>query len=86
MTGNTNRGDFIVGLLVGGALGATLALLYGPQTGNNVRDLLKREASDLQDETQATYETAKGQKATLAAQARNAAYKMVDDVSQSAAS
>ena len=45
----TSKSDFIVGLLVGGALGAALALLYAPQSGDESRDALKRKAEDLQD-------------------------------------
>ncbi len=83
MAANTNKGDFIVGLLVGSAIGATLALLYAPQTGDKARDLIKRKAEDLQDEAQSVVETVKAQTATLAAQARETAYKIMDDTHSS---
>ena len=87
-----SKGDFLVGLLVGGALGAALALLYAPQPGDATRDLLKRKAGDLQDTAADTYDKVKGQTTTiaaqvkdstssLAAQAREAVGKVKDDVS-----
>lgn len=87
-----SKGDFLVGLLVGGALGAAFALLYAPQPGDATRDLLKRKAGDLQGTASDTYDKVKGQTTTiaaqvkdstssLAAQAREAVGKVKNDVS-----
>ena len=89
---SNNKGDFLVGLLVGGALGAALALLYAPQSGDAIRDNLKRKTGDLQDTALDTYDKVKAQTTTiatqvkdsttsLAAQARDAVGKVKDDVS-----
>jgi len=41
------KNDFAIGLLVGGALGAAIALLYAPAPGEEVRSTLGDKASDL---------------------------------------
>lgn len=47
--GNTVKG-FLFGLLAGGALGAALALLYAPKSGNEFRgDIKKRKDELLED-------------------------------------
>ena len=42
-------GGFLTGLLVGGALGAVIALLYAPQKGDETRDLLKQKTDTYSD-------------------------------------
>ena len=50
-----NKGDFAIGLLIGGALGAALALLYAPQSGSETRESLKKKGEELKDTTVDTY-------------------------------
>ncbi|MDG5799995.1 YtxH domain-containing protein [Marinilabiliaceae bacterium ANBcel2] len=45
-----SAGSFIGGLLAGAALGATIALLYTPQTGDDTRKQLKKKINELEDE------------------------------------
>lgn len=96
MASSNSKGDFVVGLLVGGALGAALALLYAPQSGDTTRDALKRKADDLQDTAADAYDKVKSQTTTLAAQvkdstsslaaqARETVGKVKDDVSAGSA-
>lgn len=54
-----NKSDFLVGLLIGGALGAALALLYAPQSGEETRGKLKEKGDELKDKTTDTYEKAR---------------------------
>jgi gas vesicle protein len=54
-----NKSDFLVGLLIGGALGAALALLYAPQSGEETRDQLKKRSEDLKDGATDVYSKAK---------------------------
>ncbi|MFN3652186.1 MAG: YtxH domain-containing protein [Armatimonadota bacterium] len=43
---DTNTRDFMIGVLVGGAIGAAVALLYAPQSGVETRQLVRDKASE----------------------------------------
>jgi gas vesicle protein len=47
---DSNVGNFIAGAVVGGAIGAGLALLFAPRSGEETRKMLKEKAEDLGDE------------------------------------
>lgn len=51
-------GDFLKGLLVGGALGAVLALLYAPKSGRETREELGDRVDELYGKTREEYEAA----------------------------
>ena len=46
---NSGGGGFFAGLLLGGALGALLAILYAPQGGDQTRDLIKQKTDEYSD-------------------------------------
>jgi len=50
-------GNFFDGLLLGGLLGAVLALFYAPQSGNKTRDWVKQMREENQDLIDSTVET-----------------------------
>lgn len=52
-------GSFFKGMIVGGFIGAGLALLYAPKTGKELREELKEKSSDLRSEAEKLYEEAK---------------------------
>ena len=54
-----NSISFILGVFVGGAIGALLALLFAPQTGEELRTRLQEEASAEGQRLQARYEERK---------------------------
>lgn len=44
---NINTKDFVIGTLVGGIVGAAVALLYAPKSGRELRDNLNQGATDV---------------------------------------
>ncbi|MBW3624530.1 MAG: YtxH domain-containing protein [Armatimonadetes bacterium] len=44
---NNNKGDFLLGLLVGASVGAAVALLYAPASGNETREQIRHTADDM---------------------------------------
>lgn len=61
--------DFLKGLLIGGAVGAIVALLYAPKSGKETREDISRKVEDLYDRAREEYEEsmAKARKAYDAA-------------------
>ena len=55
MDNQKDNGKLIAGLLLGIAAGAGLALLFAPSKGSELRDKIKRKASELADELQETF-------------------------------
>jgi len=47
--GGSGAGMFVAGMLIGGAIGATVALLYAPQRGDETRDYLKQKTNEYSD-------------------------------------
>lgn len=44
---NDNKGDFLLGMLVGAAVGAAVALLYAPSSGQETREQIRTAADDV---------------------------------------
>ncbi|MFM7321830.1 MAG: YtxH domain-containing protein [Armatimonadota bacterium] len=45
----SNKSEFMLGLVIGGAVGAAVALLYAPRSGAETRDQLKHKGDELKD-------------------------------------
>jgi gas vesicle protein len=50
--------SFLSGLLIGALVGAGLALLFAPQSGEETRRIIRRKARKLADEARERYEDA----------------------------
>ena len=48
---NGNFGSFFAGVVLGGLIGAAVALLYAPQSGEETRILIKDKSIELKDTT-----------------------------------
>src|SRR4028119_2176412 len=79
-----SKGDFVVGLLVGGALGAALALLYAPQAGEETRETLKQRGLDLKGSAADVYDQVKDQTTTIASQVKDSATTLAGTVKDGA--
>lgn len=79
-----NKGDFLVGLLIGSAIGATLALLYAPQAGDDTRESLKKKGDDLKGTAGDAYARVKVQTSTLASQVKDSSATLAASVKDSA--
>lgn len=62
--------DFMVGVLVGSAVGAAAALLYAPMTGAETRERIRTKADEAKDRTAELAQQAKDRAAVLASQAQ----------------
>ncbi len=74
MTERNDFGAFLAGMIVGGALGAIVALLYAPQPGEEVRNLLKEKSVELKDRA-----------ATVSGEARSKLEKTVSQLQEQVA-
>ncbi len=65
-------GTFVTGFLIGGLIGAAVALLYAPQSGEETRTIIKEKSIELKDKTTETAEEARlrAEKALEEARAR----------------
>ena len=69
----TQTRDFVLGMFVGAAVGAAVAILYAPQSGPETRDYLRTQSGEL-----------KGKASTAVDTARTKARDLADNVSTSA--
>ncbi len=57
MSERNDFGAFLAGFIVGGAVGAVLALLYAPQPGEETRTVLKEKGIELKERAATVSET-----------------------------
>jgi gas vesicle protein len=70
---DSDFGSFLSGFLVGGMIGAAVALLLAPQSGEETRTLIRDKGVELKDKTVHTVEEAYARAETAAAEARSRA-------------
>ncbi|MEK3954307.1 MULTISPECIES: YtxH domain-containing protein [Psychrobacillus] len=75
-----NGKDFIIGVLIGGIIGATTALLLAPKTGTELRGNLSTQANQLKDKTIDLSSTAKEKTTQLSKQIQEQSGQLVDKV------
>ena len=56
MSDRSGGAEFFAGLVIGGLVGATLALLLAPQSGEETRTMIKDKAIELRDSATETVE------------------------------
>jgi len=70
---NGDLGSFLAGFVIGGLIGAGVALLLAPQSGEETRGYIKDKSIELRDRAYETAEDARVKAEQLAQQARDRA-------------
>lgn len=70
---NGDLGSFLAGFVIGGLIGAGVALLMAPQSGEETRTLIKDKSIELRDRAYETADDARTKAEQLAQQARDRA-------------
>lgn len=65
-----NRQGFMLGILIGGIVGAAAALLYAPEKGDELRGQVKQKARDARDRASELAESVKGSAEDLTAKSK----------------
>ena len=76
--------DFVLGMFVGAAVGAAVAILYAPQSGPETRDYLKLKAGEAKDKAADVVDTARQKTAAVVDTAKTKARDVKDTLSTSA--
>jgi gas vesicle protein len=78
--------EFLLGVLMGSAIGAAVALLYAPQAGDNTRHLLRRKANEAKEKATdlagdvrtSVSETAESTKSRVGSAAESVKHRVAD--------
>jgi gas vesicle protein len=79
MSDNSEFGSFLSGFLIGGLVGAAVALLMAPQSGEETRTLIVEKSTELKDKTAASLEEAYAAAEKAAADARARAEELAKE-------
>ena len=70
MSDTQDLGSFLSGLIIGGLVGAAVALLLAPQSGEETREIIRDKSIELKDRAVETAEEARQKAEAAAAEAR----------------
>jgi gas vesicle protein len=84
MSERDDLGSFLSGFFIGGFIGAAVALLVAPQSGEETRTLIKEKGVELRDKTSASLEEAYAYAEKAAADARARAEELTKVAKQRA--
>ncbi len=84
MAERDDLGSFLSGFIVGGTIGAVVALLMAPQSGEETRTMIKEKGIELKDKTTASLEDAYARAEEAAADARSRADELAKVAKQRA--
>ena len=79
MSDNNDFGSFLSGFMIGGLVGAAVALLMAPQSGEETRVLIRDKSVELKDKTVASMEDAYARAEKAAADARVRAEELAQE-------
>ena len=70
--------EFVLGMLMGAAVGAAVAILYAPHSGPQTRDLLKEKAAAVKEKTATAVDTAKSKAREVTGNVSTSAQQLVE--------
>lgn len=79
MSDTQDLGSFLSGLIIGGLVGAAVALLLAPQSGEETREIIRDKSIELKDRAVETAEEARQKAEAAAAEARVRADKLAHE-------
>jgi gas vesicle protein len=77
---SVNAKDFVIGVLVGGIIGAAAGLLLAPKAGSEIRSVAATQAVKLKDKSVALSSTAKDKTVQLSSQLKEQSSHLVEKV------
>jgi gas vesicle protein len=84
MTDRSGGGEFFAGLVIGGLVGAAIALLMAPQSGEETRSQIRDASLELRDRANETIAEAREKAEAITADARRRAEEIMADARKSA--
>ena len=78
-SGNSNIGGFVAGILIGGILGSTIAILFAPMTGKKLRRKISNATDELLEEVNEYVETGKEKAEELIKEGKKKASEILTD-------
>jgi gas vesicle protein len=79
MAERNGGGEFFAGLVIGGMMGAVLALLMAPQSGQQTRDQLRHASVEIKEHASETLAEAREKAEAITADARRRAEEILND-------
>jgi len=82
MGSRSEGGEFLLGLIFGGLMGAILALIFAPQSGEDTRAQLKETGIELQDRAAGLSEEVRRKAEGLSEEAQKQAEELAKEISR----
>lgn len=79
MSDRDDLGSFLSGMVIGGLIGAAVALLLAPQSGEETRTIIREKSIELKDKAAETAEEARHRAEELSAEARHRAEELATE-------
>jgi gas vesicle protein len=84
MAERDGAGEFVAGLIVGGLVGAALALLFAPQSGPETRAHIRSASREIKERANETLAEAREKAEAITADARRRAEEMLNEARERA--